>query len=59
MKRLGSTQVYLLALVLIGLTGMLFTEPWIIRGALLLIVVLLWVYSLELEVSRMEEKWSS
>ena len=39
MKQVGSAQVYLLALVLIGLTGMLVVEPWIVRCAFLLIIV--------------------
>ncbi len=47
MKQAGSTQVYLLALVLIGLTGMMFVEPWIVRGALLLIIVFMRLYRLQ------------
>jgi len=58
MKRAGSTQVYLLALVLIGLTGMMFVEPWIIRGALLLIIVFCGYTAFKLEASRLEEQWS-
>lgn len=58
MKRVGSTQIYLLALVLIGLTGMTFLEPWIVRVALLLIVVICGYAAFKLEVSRIEEKWS-
>ncbi|MDR6884962.1 Spo0B domain-containing protein [Bacillus sp. 3255] len=58
MKRVGSTQIYLLALVLIGLTGLVFLEPWVVRGALLLIVVICGYTAFKLEVSRVEEKWS-
>ncbi|SDN56266.1 Sporulation initiation phospho-transferase B, C-terminal [Paenibacillus sp. yr247] len=58
MKRVGSAQVYLLALVLIGLTGMMFVEPWIVRGALLLIIVFCGYTAFKLEASRIEEKWS-
>ena len=59
MKQLGSAQVYLLALVLIGLTGMLVTEPWIIRVAFLLIILISGYTAWRLEASRMEEKWRS
>jgi stage 0 sporulation protein B (sporulation initiation phosphotransferase) len=58
MKRAGSAQVYLLAIVLIGLTGMMFVEPWIVRGALLLIIVFCGYTAFKLEASRIEEKWS-
>jgi stage 0 sporulation protein B (sporulation initiation phosphotransferase) len=59
MKQLGSAQVYVLALVLIGLTGLLVTEPWIIRVAFLLIILVSGYTAWRLEVSRMEEKWLS
>lgn len=59
MKQLGSAQVYLLALVLTGLTGMLVTEPWIIRLACLLIILISGYTAWRLEASRMEEKWRS
>ncbi|MBD0381701.1 Spo0B domain-containing protein [Paenibacillus sedimenti] len=58
MKQAGSAQVYLIAIVLIGLTGLMFLEPWVIRAALLLITVLCGYTAFKLEASRMHEKWS-
>ncbi|GFZ86073.1 hypothetical protein GCM10008018_35200 [Paenibacillus marchantiophytorum] len=58
MKRVGSAQIYLLALVLIGLTGMMFVEPWLVRGALLIIIVLCGYTAFKLETSRVQEAWS-
>jgi stage 0 sporulation protein B (sporulation initiation phosphotransferase) len=58
MKRAGSAQVYLTSLVLIGLTGLMFVEPWIVRAALLLITVLCGYTAFKLEASRLHEKWS-
>ncbi|OPH48568.1 hypothetical protein BC351_08880 [Paenibacillus ferrarius] len=58
MKRAGSAQVYLLAFVLLGLTGMMFVESWLVRGALVIIVVVCGYTAFKLERSRAEEKWS-
>lgn len=58
MKRVVSAQVYLLALVLIGLTGMMLLEPWIVRAALLLIIVICGYTAFKLYVSSTEEKRS-
>ncbi|MFD0694099.1 Spo0B domain-containing protein [Paenibacillus sp. GCM10027628] len=58
MKQAGSAQVYLIAIVLIGLTGLMFVEPWVIRVALLLITVLCGYTAFKLEASRLHEKWS-
>ncbi|WP_171686888.1 Spo0B domain-containing protein [Paenibacillus planticolens] len=56
MKRVVSAQVYLLALVLIGLTGMMFLEPWIVRAALLLIIVICGYAAFKLQVSSVKER---
>ncbi|MZQ85892.1 hypothetical protein GQF01_27705 [Paenibacillus sp. 5J-6] len=56
MKRVSSAQVYLLALVLIGLTGMLFVDPWIVRVALLLIIVICGYTAFKLQESIVQEK---
>jgi|GEM_PF-1092456 len=58
MKQTGSVQVYLLVLVLIGLTGLMFVDPWVIRLALILIIVLLGYTAFKLEASRVQEIWS-
>ncbi|WP_240343795.1 Spo0B domain-containing protein [Paenibacillus sp. SYP-B3998] len=58
MKQAGSAQVYLTAIVLIGLTGLMFVEPWVVRAALLLITVLCGYTAFKLEASRIQERWS-
>ncbi|TXK84734.1 Spo0B domain-containing protein [Paenibacillus sp. N3.4] len=57
MKRVSGAQVYLLALVLIGLTGLMFVEPWLARAALLLLTVFCGYLAFKLEISRIQEKW--
>ncbi|WP_167357029.1 Spo0B domain-containing protein [Paenibacillus pectinilyticus] len=59
MKRLGSTQVYLLAMVFIELTGMLIAEAWMIRAFLLLLVLTGGYTVWRIEVVRLEQKWDS
>ncbi|MEW9700124.1 Spo0B domain-containing protein [Paenibacillus sp. SI8] len=59
MKQAGGAQVYLMAIVLIGLTGLMFVEPWVVRAALFLIIVLCGYTAFKLEASKMHEKWNN
>lgn len=59
MRRLGSAQVYLLALVLVGLTGMLIADSLVIRAAFLLIILISGYAAWRFEASRTEEMWRS
>ncbi|UJF31991.1 Spo0B domain-containing protein [Paenibacillus hexagrammi] len=55
MKRASSAQIYLMAITLLALTGLLFMESWVIRTGLLLITVISGYTAMKMQVSRVQE----